>query len=244
MISGSMSPYYKDSGRIPVASRLSWVARRRIFDCFMAVMRPSPETSVLDIGITSDAVFKESNFFEQFYPYKERIVCVGTEDGGQLERLFPGVRFIRVEPGQGLPFSDRQFNVVFSNAVVEHVGGMAGQRTFIAEACRVGTRVFITTPNRWFPVEHHTGIPLLHYLPKGVHRRLLRATWLDYWSFEENLNLLTERSFSTLFPPRYPVKVVRNGIGLGCWKSNLVAFTVDQGEHRPLGSWLERRRRS
>jgi hypothetical protein len=29
----------------------------------------------------------------------------------------------------------------------------------------VARRGFFTTPNRWFPIELHTKIPLLHYLP-------------------------------------------------------------------------------
>ena len=35
------------------------------------------------------------------------------------------------------------------------------------ELCRVAGRVFISVPNRYFPVEHHTAIPLLHFWDKG-----------------------------------------------------------------------------
>ena len=47
---------------------------------------------------------------------------------------------------------DGTFDVVFSNAVIEHVGGEEEQLRFVAEALRVGRRAFITTPNRLFPV--------------------------------------------------------------------------------------------
>ena len=63
----------------------------------------------------------------------------------------------------------------FSNAVIEHVGGRERQRQLVSEAIRVGRRVFITTPNRRFPVEVHTRLPLVHWLPDAIsHRRLRR----------------------------------------------------------------------
>ncbi len=222
------SVFYKDSGRLPLASRLSFTARKRIFDFFMQVMRPSSETNVLDIGVTSDVSFRESNFFEQFYPFKDRLICIGTENATSLEQLYLGIRFRHVQPGQPLPFSDKQFDIAFSNAVVEHVGGVQGQCAFITEACRVARRVFIATPNRWFPIEHHTGVPLLHYLPKLLYRHLVSQTPLEYWAHEEHLNLLNKREFTKLFPIEYPIRVQRIGIGWGLFRSNLVAYSVGQ----------------
>lgn len=230
MKSTTPSPYYKDSGRVPLASRLSYAARKRIFDFFMDVMQPSRESRVLDIGVTKDMIFRESNFFERLYPHKDRIVCVGTEHGAHLEQLYPGLRFVPIQPGHRLPFADQAFDFVFSNAVIEHVGSAESQSAFVSEACRVGARVFIVTPNRWFPVEHHTGVPLLHYLPPAVYRRILGWTSLRYWSREENLNLLGADGLAALFPDGYPVRAKRLGIGVGVFKSNLVAFTAPRGQ--------------
>ena len=63
------------------------------------------------------------------------------------------------------PFDDGSFDVVFSNAVIEHVGDRERQGQLVREALRVGRRVFLTTPNRWFPVEVHTRLPFVHWLP-------------------------------------------------------------------------------
>ena len=44
----------------------------------------------------------------------------------------------------------------------------------IAECSRVAKRmVFLTTPNRWFPIEVHTALPLIHWLPGKVNHE----TW-------------------------------------------------------------------
>jgi SAM-dependent methyltransferase len=167
---------------------------------FMKVIDPGPETTVLDVGVTSDERYRESNYFEQMYPYPQNITCVGTEDGSHLQLRYPGLRYQQVIAGDRLPFRDGEFDVAFSNAVVEHVGSRGAQASFVGELCRVAKSVFITTPNRWFPFEHHTGLPLMHFLPPPVFRALLRKTRYAHWSEESNLNILTARELARLFP--------------------------------------------
>ena len=159
------SDFYQHSGAVPLASRLSMRVRRKMFDLFMRELTPGPDATVLDIGVTSDTTFRESNYFEKLYPHPHRITCVGTEDGSHLMHQFPGLRYQQVSAGSSLPFRDREFDIVFSNAVIQHTGSRRQQAAFAREACRVGKAFFITTPCRWFPFEHHTGLPFLHYLP-------------------------------------------------------------------------------
>jgi SAM-dependent methyltransferase len=222
------SAYYQHTGGLPLASRVSLHVRRRMFALFIASFRPREETSVLDVGVTSDTAFAESNYFEHTYPYPHRIVCVGTEDGSHLEREFPGLRYRQVTSGQPLPFDDRSFDIVFSNAVVEHAGGAEAQRSFLAELCRVGRAFFVTTPNRWFPVEHHTGLPVVHYLPPRLFRRTIAKTRYGYWADERRLNILDARSFSRLFPAGSHPAIHR--IRFGPFASNLVAIGRTKGE--------------
>ena len=58
--------------------------------------------------------------------------------------------------------------------------------------------VFLTTPDRAFPIEVHTFLPLLHWLPKHLHRQVLRHLGLSFWAAEANLNLLTRRELAKL----------------------------------------------
>jgi hypothetical protein len=197
----SDSVYYRHSGGVPLASRLSFHVRHKMFRQFMDTIQPGAHTSVLDVGVTSDVRYRESNYFEQMYPYPQNITCVGTEDGSHLASRYPGLRYRQVMPGDPLPFADGEFDVVFSNAVVEHVGSRVSQAEFLRELCRVGNAVFVTTPNRWFPFEHHTGLPFLHYLPAKAFRALLRRTRYAHWAEESNLNILTARELAQLFPP-------------------------------------------
>jgi SAM-dependent methyltransferase len=216
------SPYYKDTGKIALASKISVQYREKMFAKFMANINPKPEHKVLDIGVTNDDKFQESNYFERLYPYKDRIVCVGTEDGSYLETKYPGIKFIKVAPGERLPFNDNEFDISFSNAVIEHVGNTDRQRAFILEMLRVSRSFFLTTPNRWFPVELHTAIPFLHFLPKNVYRKLLLALGESYWGREENLNLLSRKELISLFPAE--VKVTVDSVKMLGMSTNLIAW--------------------
>jgi hypothetical protein len=221
-LASESSVYYQHSGAVPFASKLSLTARRKMFRLFLESFRPGPTTSVIDVGVTCDTSFAESNYFEQMYPYPHNIVCVGTEDGSHLAEVYPGLRYQRVAPAQALPFRDREFDIVFSNAVLEHVGSRSAQRDFIREICRVAKNFFITTPNRWFPVEHHTGLPLVHHLPPPLFRQLIANTRYRHWSDESNLNLLGAREFHELFRGHVTPTIRR--IRLFGFTSNLVAF--------------------
>ena len=220
---GENSVFYSTSGGVPFASRMSCRARARIFELFMRKLSPAADSRVLDVGVTSDDSFPESNFFERWYPHKNMITCAGVEDAAHLESEYPGVKFKGVKPGEPLPFKDREFDIVFSNAVVEHTGGQSAQRFFIGELCRVGRAFFITTPYRFFPVEHHTGLPLLHFLPRRWHRACLRGSYRR-WADENNLRLLGREDFRRLFPPgiKPQIQLVR----LFGFPSNIAAFGV------------------
>jgi SAM-dependent methyltransferase len=100
-----------------------------------------------------------------------RLTACGLDDASFLEEQYPGVRFVPAD-GLALPFEDNSFDVVHSSAVIEHVGSRANQIRFIVELHRVARRaVCLTTPNRWFPVEVHTSVRLLHWLPPSMYPR-------------------------------------------------------------------------
>ena len=54
--------------------------------------------------------------------------------------------------GATLPFADKEFDIVWSNAVIEHVGGYDKQLLFLSGMLCTGKNIFLTTPNRWFRV--------------------------------------------------------------------------------------------
>ena len=180
---------------------------------FLDELRPDAETSVLDVG-ADELGFGEGdgcgtmNFFEEHYPWPERITALGLHDGAGFRARYPGIGYVQGD-ACALPFADGQFDIVFSNAVIEHVGGRERQRRFVAEALRVGRRVFLTTPDRRFPIEVHTRLPFVHWLPDALADRAYRAAGKDSAT---ELSLLTRRAFESLFPGR--VRIVSLGLTL------------------------------
>ncbi len=202
----SESVYYRHSGTVPFASRLSFHVRQKMFLQFMEPLRPERDPSARRRR-DERRDLRESNYFEQMYPHPESLTCVGTEDAAHLVDRYPGLVYRQIHPGDALPFRDGEFDIVFSNAVLEHVGSRPAQAAFVRELCRVGRDFFVTTPNRWFPIEHHTGLPLLHYLPASIFRGVLRRTRYRHWAEESNLNILTASEFAALFPATAAVEV-------------------------------------
>ena len=189
-----------------VASQVSLRSRERKLRLFFDLLAPGPQTTIVDVGVT-DAPFgggSSDNFFEAMYPWPDRITAVGNTELDRFIAAFPQVHAVRAD-GRELPFEDGAFDIGFSNAVVEHVaGGREGQRQFVHELCRVAKRVFITTPNRYFPLEVHTLLPLVHWLPAAARERVI--------PFDDVLDPLGPKAFASLFP--YEVRVLNRGMTL------------------------------
>ena len=196
-----------------LADAVSLRSRKRKLRLFLDELRPTGDTTVLDVG-ADELAFGEGdgcatlNFFEELYPWPERITALGLQDGAGFRARYPHIPYVQGD-ACALPFEDGAFDVVFSNAVIEHVGGRERQRQLVAEALRVGGRGFLTTPNRRFPVEVHTRLPLVHWLPDALSHPVYDALGKG---FAKEIRLLTGRSLRALFPE--PVRVVNLGLTL------------------------------
>ncbi len=206
-----------------VLARVSLSVREQLFQLFIDNCAPGPSSRVLDIGVTPANDLPESNYFEKLYPYRDNITATSIEDAARLEEDFPGLTFVRTK-GVALPFSDGEFDIAFSSAVLEHVGDRARQRAFLAEMVRVSRCVFLTTPNRWFPIELHTALPLLHWLPQRLHQAVLLHLGHGQWASTDNLNLLSAHELAELLPAEQRFAIHRHRVAGLC--SNLVVWSV------------------
>lgn len=68
------------------------------------------------------------------------------------------------------------FDLVFSNAVLEHVGGHANRARFASQVRALAPRHWVQTPYRYFPIEPHWLFPGMQFLPVAVRARIA-ATW-------------------------------------------------------------------
>jgi ubiquinone/menaquinone biosynthesis C-methylase UbiE len=180
-----------------LAARLSHRNRTSKYRQFLELVRPSEGDTILDVGV-ADREFSESdNYLEKHYPHPQRIVAVAQHSLDHFARRYPGTRAV-IADGRALPFANDEFDIVYSNAVIEHTGSREDQLVFLRELHRVARRGYLTTPNRHFPVEVHTRVPLLHILlPKQWFDAFLTRVGKG-WATGSYMNLLSEQDLREL----------------------------------------------
>jgi SAM-dependent methyltransferase len=201
-----------------LADRVSAYNRNRKWELFLKHMLPDSGTTILDVGFNATEYSDVDNYIEKHYKYPENITALGMDSPAEFQKRYPKVRAVQYD-GNEFPFEDQKFDVCWSNAVIEHVGNRERQLKFLKEVKRVARRAIITTPNRLFPIEVHTRIPFLHWLPKPWFDGILRST-PKYWAAGDYMHLLTYRQLSDLLAEAGADKPLIH-------KNRLCGFVVD-----------------
>ncbi len=107
-------------------------------------------------------------------------------------------------------YADKQFDVVYSNSCIEHVGNIEDMKRMANEMRRVGKRYFLQTPNRNFPVEPHFVFPMFQFLPLAVQVFLVQhfsLGWIGKTPDREkaekevrSIQLISKKDVQMLFP--------------------------------------------
>jgi hypothetical protein len=219
----------KDSSFRRVLKNLSYRSRTKKFDLLNSVFRPRPEDRVLDVGASGEVFLQYS--LEDVYPFPERIVAGGYEAGEiqAARRHYPQPTYAQFD-GCALPFPDQSFDLVFSNAVIEHILGAGRQEKFAQEIMRVGKSWFVTTPNYWYPFETHHHLPFFQFLPRPVQMQYNRVlgTHIPKGTVQE-LGLLSARQLGRLFPNGRIAKM-----RVTFWPETLVAYHLHPERARML----------
>ena len=184
--------------------KLKWSAsiainfRRKRFAFFKPLLAHLPRPlHILDVGGTQ--VFWE---IMGFIRDDVKLTILNTEP---IEATFPNVTCIVGDARDMHEFQDKEFEVVFSNSVIEHVGTFDQQRKMAEEVQRVGKRYILQTPNRYFPIEPHILFPFFQFFPLGL--KVFIATHSPNYGWKSShveelstIRLMTEKELRTLFP--------------------------------------------
>ena len=197
-------------------SYLHTKSREEKFRLFVKLLKPTPSMRILNVG-ASGPNFAFPEQFESLYEHPNQVTGGGIvfSEVEDYRRSFPGVKTL-VFNGCALPFRDKSFDVIYSNAVVEHLPDHEAQQRFAAEVVRVVRGWFVTTPNLYYPIEPHYHLPLVQFLPQRWQRSLVKSLGMTPYA---NLNLLTKRQLHRLLP---------DGDVIGCritfYSETLVAY--------------------
>ena len=107
-------------------------------------------------------------------------------------------------------YGDDAFDIVVSNSVIEHLPTPELQARMASEARRVGRRVYLQTPNRYFPLEPHFLFPFFGILPMRLRAWLLQHMDLGWHQRKpdpaealedvRSVRLMTGREIRRCFP--------------------------------------------
>lgn len=123
------------------------------------------DTKILDVGGEVE--------YWSYIKYKPQITILNVfESKRELPSNFSWV----VGDGRKMDFQDKEFDVVFSNSVIEHIKRGEEQDKFAKEIMRVGKSFFVQEPYKYAIVDSHYMTVFVHWLPKIVQHRILRYT--------------------------------------------------------------------
>jgi len=172
-------------------------SREKRHRLFIQLLRPTADTRILNVGATGANTGLPEQL-EYWYPHREKLTGGGPslEEITDYRKSFPGVTGV-VFDGCALPFADKSFDIVYSNAVVEHLPGADYVARFAREVQRVGKSWFISTPNFWYPIDSHYHLPLVQLLSQDSQRKLVRKLGKVPY---DHLQLLSKSDLGKLFP--------------------------------------------
>lgn len=179
---------------------------------------------VLDIGTTNDEKNRSSNIIIKNLKGFNIFKSISNQD--IKLRLFS--KCLNKSISENFTEDEIQTfssDLVISNATIEHVGNLDKQTKMIKNIMMLSKKYFIvTTPNRYHPIDFHTKLPFLHWLPKDIHRKILKLFRLDFFSNEDNLNLLCKNELELVLKKSGVNNFKILNIFLLGFKSNLIVI--------------------
>jgi hypothetical protein len=144
-------------------------------------------------------------------------------------------------------FGEHEFDIAFSNSVIEHLETRDRQFAAAAEIRRVSQRHWVQTPNYWFPIEPHFLTPGYQFMPLAVRRELLLRTGLGHYrqaksrdeadSVVRQIRLMSGRELREAFPgsrlwrERF-LGLTKSWVVLGGWMSAAEILRADPPDQR------------
>ena len=209
-------------GHYSVIDKITIKKRFEIIDIIKKNVPLEKIENVLDIGTTKDEAHYSSNLIIKnlgnFREYKS------ISDQKINSSFFS--KCIQKSITDELSLDNIQnlkADLVICNATIEHVGSLENQVKMCENIIKLSNKYFIiSTPNRYHPIEFHTKIPFLHFLPKNIHRFILKLIGLDFFSKEANLNLLSYKNLMEIMKKVKHQNFKIKSINLFFFKSNLI----------------------
>lgn len=200
--------------RLAASKREAWHTSRA--ELLFRLLEVKPGASILDLG-GQDGSFMVR--VRDRLDARITIADIGTDALAVAKSR--GFETCTLTEGEPLPFAEGEFDVVFCNSVIEHVTfpkddcinrkipnrewvaeSLRNQAAFADEIQRVGKAYFVQTPHRAFPIEAHTWLPVVGWLPHQLTVSVVKVSdryWVKHCGYVD-WNLLGAAEMRKLFP--------------------------------------------
>jgi SAM-dependent methyltransferase len=174
-----------------IFKKFSSQARKRRAALFRTRFELTENTRILDLGAEGGANIHAVLHGTKVRPENVYIADLAGRKVEEGKRRYGYVPVVVEESGP-LPFPDAFFDIVFCSSVIEHVTvpkkrvwkeystqrfraeSLQNQKAFAAEIRRLGKQYFVQTPYRYFPIEAHSWLPFVAWLPRWLLLPVLR----------------------------------------------------------------------
>ena len=186
------------------ASSLASQYRANRFHAFTTLLRDFPNGArILDVGGTPRTWIQHRDQL----PTGTSVVLLNSQKIDATASV--GLKYEHGD-ARDLKYCDGEFDVCFSNSLIEHFETFREQETVAAEIRRVARSYFVQTPNRLFPIEPHSLVPGWQFAPVRLRAFLLQQRGYGWMPRAESaqeallavksIRLLNAREMRQLFP--------------------------------------------
>lgn len=135
--------------------------RKKRFAFFKSLIQSVPyPLKILDVGGT-EVIWYQEGFCDPNIIDRVNITILNKRE---VPINHANIQAITGDARDMREFKDGEFDIVFSNSVIEHVGSYEDQIRMAKEIKRVGKKYFVQTPNFYFPIEPHFLFPFFQFL--------------------------------------------------------------------------------
>lgn len=229
----SWHKYFAKYNKNKIALYYSSIARNNIIKCLNNLIlfkKKNINNKILDFGV-SDSINQDSNPFVKFFLKKKRdnIYGCGVDNPENVMKNYKELKYKRIKPYTKLPYKKNFFSLSISHAVFEHIGNETKKKFYLSELIRISDNVFISIPNRYFPIEHHSNIPMLGYLPSKLIYKILSFFNYNLFKNEKNLTFNSKSKFfkiATKLKKKYNIDfhLGYTGLKFGIFSSHFYIF--------------------
>ena len=195
------------------------------------------KTKILDFGSSEGSHINEIVKNTKINKHNVYIADIDKNALNRGRKKF-GFKTILIRKNSILPFRNKYFDIVYSNSVIEHVtheisqypqvekkriwkinsnkefrkNALKNQNKFAKEIIRLGKNYFVQTPYKHFPIESHSWLPFVQYLPRPIlisSIKILNLFWIK--KTQPDWNLLLMSDMKKFFPDSKIIQEKRLG---------------------------------